>query len=813
MNKGRKKKDSKIKAFALLLLALFLFVMGLITLWVSTLKLPSLSGFEMRQVAQSTKIYASDGKTRLYNVHKDIKRTHVPLDKISRHIKNATIAIEDTEFYNHHGVRPKALLRALLIDILHLEYKQGGSTITQQVIKNALLTREKSIVRKIKEIILAIKLERRLSKDEILEVYLNESPYGGNILGVEEASKRFFGKSASDVSLAEAAYLAALPKAPSFYSPYGKNKDKLDARKNTVLYRMYEEGFISEQEYRAALNEDVEFQKLSGYGIKAPHFVFYVLDKLIDSYGEDAVYSGGLTVVTTLDAKLQDELQNIVKKHALQNEKKFNAENAAAVVLDSQNGAILAMVGSRDYFDEEIDGKFNVISSKRQPGSTFKPIVYARAFEKGLTPSTVMFDVPTQFSASCRVNDFTMDNGCYAPQNYDFKFRGPMTLRDALAQSINIPAVKTLHIVGVDDVLQFVRKLGIKSLDKSARFYGLPLVLGGGEVSPLELAGAYATFANDGKYNRPFSILSVKDANGNLIYEFEQKERQVMEKEAARQLNSVLTDVKAREPAYGRNSFSFKNQVVAVKTGTTNDYRDVWIAGYTPKITLITWAGNNDNRPIVKKVAGFVLAPMWKEIMLSILDKYSGGSFIEPKQTIASKPILNGIWYFPEQNPPVHSILHWVDKNDPDGLPPSNPNKDPLYPYFEYAVQLWFNTHKQELNLPSSANKDKQNQTEDTVSPETQVHVRSPQVFYISYPSPGSTLKANKPQKVQISYKGMKIKAVKYYLNGSYLGTVKSSPFSIIIVPQLKPGYQKLEAIGIGEHNEEYFAQSNFIAK
>ncbi len=812
MSKKRRKRESKLKAFALLFLALFLFATGLITLWVSTLKLPSLSGFELRQVAQSTKIYASDGKTLLYNVHKDIRRTHVPLDKISRHIKNATIAIEDTEFYNHHGIRPKALLRALFIDLLHLEYKQGGSTITQQVIKNALLTQEKSIVRKIKEIILAIKLERRFSKDEILEIYLNEAPYGGNILGVEEAAKRFFDKHASDVSLAEAAYIAALPKAPSFYSPYGKNKDKLDARKNAVLYRMYEEGFISEEEYRTALNEDVEFQNLSDYGIKAPHFVFYVLDKLVEKYGEEAVYTGGLKVVTTLDIKLQDKVQDIIKKSAIENEKKFNAENAAAVVLDSQNGAILSMIGSRDYFDEKIDGKFNVVTSKRQPGSTFKPIVYVRAFEKGLTPSTVIFDVPTQFSNSCKINDFTMENGCYAPQNYDFKFRGPMTLRDALAQSINVPAVKTLYIVGVNDILQFVKKLGIKSLNNSARFYGLPLVLGGGEISPLELAGVYATFANDGKYNKPFAILSVRDADGNLLYEFEQKEKQVIDKEAVRNLNSVLTDFKAREPAYGRNSFSFKNQIVAVKTGTTNDYRDVWIAGYTPKVTLITWAGNNDNSPIVKKVAGFVLAPMWKETMLAILEKYSGGSFIEPKQTTSNKPILNGIWYFPNQNPPVHSILHWVDKNNPKGPAPANPAKDPLYAYFEYAVQSWFNAHKQELNLPNSTNNN-QNQLEDIVNSETQTHVRSSQLFYISHPSPGSELIANKPQKIQVSYSGMQIRAVKYYLNGSYLGTVKSSPFSIIIVPQQKSGYQKLEAVGIGEHNEEYFAQSNFIAK
>ncbi len=809
--KKKKRKESKVKAILLLSLAIFLFVVGLATLWISTLKLPSLSGFDMREVAQSTKIYARDGKTLLYNVHKDIRRTHVPLDKISRHIKNATIAIEDTEFYNHAGVRPKALLRALIADVIHGGYKQGGSTITQQVIKNALLTREKSITRKVKEIILALKLERKFSKDEILEMYLNEAPYGGNILGVEEASLRFFGKHASDVSLAEAAYIAALPKAPSYYSPYGKHKDELDTRKNIVLSRMYEEGFISQDEYKAALNEEVHFQKLSNSSIRAPHFVFYVLNKLIEKYGEEAVYTGGLRVITTLDAELQDKVQKIIKKYALQNEEKFNAKNAAAIILNSKNGEILTMVGSRDYFDDKIDGKFNVITSKRQPGSTFKPIVYVRAFEKGLTPSTVMFDVPTQFSTACEVDDFSMENGCYAPQNYDFKFRGPMTLRDALAQSINIPAVKTLHIVGVKDILEFVKKLGISSLDKPSKFYGLPLVLGGGEVSPLELAGAYATFANDGAYNKPVAILSVTDAEGNKLYEYEADPKQVIDKQAVRQLNSVLTDFMAREPAYGRNSFYFKDQIVAVKTGTTNDYRDVWIAGYTPKITLITWAGNNDNSPIVKKVAGFVLAPMWKKTMLAALEKYKGESFIEPEDIKNDKPILNGIWFFPDLTPPVHSILHWVDKDNPAGPAPENPAKDPLYRYFEYAVQSWFSSHKSELELP-------QTPTNGSINPVnsqnmgTNTNMQN-KTFYISYPANATSVNANRPLKVQVGYSGIKLKEVKYYLNGSYLGAIKSAPFGIIIVPQAKSKAQTLKATAIGEHNEEYFAQTVFITR
>ncbi len=814
--KKEKRKKSNLKGILLLILAFFLFASGLLTLWISTLKLPSLSGFEMREVAQSTKIYARDGKTVLFNVHKDIRRTHVSLDKISRHIKNATIAIEDTEFYEHHGIRPKALLRALITDIFHLAYKQGGSTITQQVIKNSLLSREKSITRKVKEIILALKLERKFSKDQILELYLNEAPYGGNILGVEEASLRFFGKHANEVSLAEAAYIAALPKAPSYYSPYGAHKEDLDIRKNVVLSRMYKEGFISENEYKAALNEEVEFQKLEKQSIRAPHFVFYIIDELIKKYGEEAVYTGGLKVITTLDAELQDKVQEIIKRYALENTKKFNAENAAAVILDSRTGEILTMVGSRDYFDEEIDGKFNVTLSKRQPGSTFKPIVYVRAFEKGLTPSTVLFDVPTQFSLSCNVNDFSMENGCYAPQNYDFKFRGPMTMRNALAQSINIPAVKALYIVGTEDILNFVKKLGIKSLNKSAKHYGLPLVLGGGEVSPLEMAGAFASFANDGKYNEPNGILSITDASGNKLYEFEAKPEQVIDKQAVRQLNSVLTDFIAREPAYGRNSFYFPNQLVAVKTGTTNDYRDVWINGYTPKVTLVTWAGNNDNSPIVKKVAGFVLAPMWKEIMTVAIDKYKGGKFIEPEATETTKAMLNGIWYFPDMQPPVHSILHFVDKKDPAGPPPENPAKDPLYPYFEYAVQDWFAKHNAELNLPAAS--PNQSTPGSNVGPNNsntrpETSSNSGPSFKISYPTQGSSLSATRPLKVRVFHSGFKLKAVKYYLNESYLGQITKAPFEIIMVPQKSDSAQTIKAIGIGENNEEYFSQVSFFAK
>ena len=471
-----------VRNIFLLGLAAGLFVVSGVFLWVATLEIPTLDGFETRHVTQSTKIYDRTGEVLLFDLHQDIRRTVVPLTDISRNLKNATIAIEDAEFYEHRGVRPLRTLKAVLDNIAtgNLLGGQGGSTITQQVIKNTLLTQDKKISRKVKEWILALKVERILTKDEILELYLNETPYGGNIYGAEEASRHFYGKSARELSLAEAAYLAALPQAPTRYSPYGSHTNLLEERKNRVLTQMRNEGFISEAEYEEASATVVTFEQYGDTNIKAPHFVFYVREYLEERYGTEAVYGSGLKVITTLNYDLQKIGEEVVAEYAEKNERDFNAENAALVAIDPKTGQILTMVGSRNYFDESIDGKFNVTTAHRQPGSTFKPIVYATAFEKGYTPETVVFDVPTQFSTNCAPSNFSSLDGCYSPVNYDGVFRGPMTFRDALAQSINIPAVKALYLVGVRNALTMAEKLGITSLAENAGHYGLPLVLGGG---------------------------------------------------------------------------------------------------------------------------------------------------------------------------------------------------------------------------------------------------------------------------------------------------------------------------------------------
>lgn len=691
------------------ILALFLgFVLGgLVLVWVSTLEIPDLSSFEQRRVLQSTKIYDRTGEVLLYDLHQDVKRTIVPYEEISRHIKNATVAIEDDTFFEHHGIRPLSIIRAALENLRggDLLGGQGGSTITQQVVKNALLEPEKTLTRKVKEAILSLKLEQQLSKDEILSHYLNESPYGGTIYGVEEASQAFFGKSATDIGLAEAAYLAALPQAPTYYSPYGNNRDALEGRKQLVLERMLKNNFITEEEYEEAKTKTVDFLPQATSGIRAPHFVFYVREYLARTYGEESLAERGFRVITSLDAELQEKAEEVVKKYALSNAEIFNAENGAMVATDPKTGEILVMVGSRDYFDTNIDGNFNIATAERQPGSAFKPFVYAAAFEKGYTPETVVFDLKTQFSARCETTNLTSEDGCYSPTNYDDAFRGPISLRNALAQSINVPAVKTLYLAGINNSIKLARDMGVTGLQGRDQ-YGLTLVLGGGEVQLVDMVNAYGTFANEGVKNNLVSILRIEDANGNVIEESETNSERVLDAEVALQISDILSDNVARTPLYGANSqLYFGGRDVAAKTGTTNDYRDAWIVGYTPNLAVGAWAGNNNNQSMEKKISGLIITPMWREFMDFALQKRDRESFREALATPDNtKPILRGIWFNAEETTEdpneegatlrevlssTHSILYYVDKDDPRGPPPSNPQRDPQFDLWEYPIAQW----------------------------------------------------------------------------------------------------------------------------
>ncbi len=691
---------------------LMMVLIGGLFIWISTLDIPDLSSFDQRRILQSTKIYDRTGEILLYDLHQDVRRTIVPYEDISYHIKNATVAIEDDQFYKHWGVDLKAIVRAALTNLTqgNLLGGQGGSTITQQVVKNSILEGDKKLQRKIKEAILAIRLEQSLTKDEILGHYLNESPYGGTIYGVEEASQSFFGKPASEVNLAESAYIAALPQAPTYLSPYGNNRDKLDERARLVLKRMQINGFINQEEYDEAVNTEVEFQPQAVSGIRAPHFVMYIREQLAQMYGENALAEKGLRVITTLDWELQKEAEEIVKRKALENTEKYNASNAGLVAINPQEGDILVMVGSRDYFDEEIDGNYNVALASRQPGSSIKPIVYASAFSKGYTPSTIVYDVKTQFGAVCEPWDMTSASPCYSPNNYNHKFKGPTSLREALAQSLNIPAVKVLYLTGLRDAIRLAGDMGITTLNDPDRL-GLTLVLGGGEVKLAEHTGAYAVFANEGVKADSRSILRVEDTQGNVIDEFEPKQRRVLDRQVALQISDILSDDAARSPLWGYNSIvNFTNRDVAVKSGSTNNLLDAWIMGYTPNLAVGVWVGNNDNSAMGGGLSGLIATPMWREFMDFALTKTEAQSFSEPDAIPSNiKPILrgsvvdastiinninlgdNGSLDFNDLSFGIHNILHFVNKSDPLGDYPSNPANDPQYRNWEYAVQKWKN--------------------------------------------------------------------------------------------------------------------------
>jgi 1A family penicillin-binding protein len=675
-------------------LSIGFFFGGVILLWAATLELPDLESLETRKIEQSVKIYDRTGEVLLYDLHDKMQRTVVSLDEVSPALKQAIVAIEDPEFYTHKGIKPTAIARAVWTNFVQgdLLSGQGGSTITQQVVKLTVLTNDKTITRKLKEWILALKMERALSKDQILEIYLNQVPFGGQLYGVEEASMTFFGKKAVDISLAEAAYLAAVLPAPTRLSPYGTHTDQLEVRRRLVLDKMLEHGYITKPERDEALAANVAFVPPRDTSIAAPHFVFYVRQYLEDKYGEEALERGGWRVTTSLDAELQVKAEEIVERHALANVEKFSATNMAMTALDPKTGQILVMVGSRNYFDTEIPGAYNVATMRpgRQPGSAFKPFAYAQAFSEGYTPETIVFDVSTQFSTACSPQDPSSEAPCYRPGNYDDRFRGPMTLRDALAQSINIPAVKVLYLAGMTDTLRLAKAMGISTLTNTDQ-YGLTLVLGGGEVTPLEMASAYGAFANDGMHLEPTPVILVEDPQGNVIEDNRERSgSQVVSPEVAQKINDVLSDTTAAAPL-GLNAYrNFGGADVALKTGTTNDYHDAWIIGYTPNIVTAFWAGNNDNKAMTRKTGGVIVAPAWSEFMHEALRVVPSQPFTRPEYVAASKPVLNGIWQIPGSDGLVHEILYWVNKNDPTGPAPANPASDPQFSYWDIPVRAQY---------------------------------------------------------------------------------------------------------------------------
>lgn len=578
-------------------------------------------------LAQPTKIYDHTGNILLYEVYGEERRIIVPLADIPTSLQNAVIATEDAEFQSHIGISFKGAARALLINLgLRSSQAQrpGGSTITQQLARNSLLTREKTISRKVREFILTLELERRYSKNDILGFYLNQIPFGSNAYGVGAASDLYFQKQPRDLTLAQSALLAALIQAPTYYSPHGPNLDVLLARKDYVLDRMTQETFITSEEAAEAKKERLIFQDVSS-SIRAPHFVLYVLDSLVEKYGEEFIREQGLRVTTSLDWRFQQLAEQAIQEGSSKNQA-AQAHNAALVALNPQTGEILAMVGSKDWSaapypegctpgkDCLFDPKVNITtySSGRQPGSAFKPFVYAVAFQKGATPETVVVDEETNFGV--------WGGKEYIPKNYDGKFRGEVTLREALAQSLNIPSIKVLmELANIPDSLAFAKMLGVGTL-RDPSFYGPALVLGGGEVRLLDMTSAYGVFAAAGKKAPPVSILRVTDAKGTILQTNENTPIRVVAPEIAQQITGILSDNDARAPVFGPNSpLFFPDYPVAVKTGTTQEYRDAWTIGYTDKIVVGVWAGNNDGTSSIRDPAVLLAAPIWNQFMRQIL--------------------------------------------------------------------------------------------------------------------------------------------------------------------------------------------------
>lgn len=594
-----------------------IFVFGLFV-WYSR-DLPTPGRLVSSKYADATRIYDKNG-VLLYSVYQDQNRTYIRLSEIPKKLQQATIAIEDEDFYENQGFSIRGYIRAFG-NILFFRRVQGGSTITQQLVKNVLLSSERNIARKIKEFILAIQVGKRYSKDQILEMYLNNISYGGASVGVEAASQTYFGKKAKDLDLSESAFLAGLPQSPTTYSPFSGNKFYI-GRSEAVLRQMVANDYISKKEKDQALSKIKSFTfSQKNQSIKAPHFVMYVRKLLAKQFGEQVIETGGLTVTTTLDYELQKQAEKIVEGE-IDGLKQYKVGNGAVLVTTPKTGEILTMVGSKDYFDTQNDGNFNAVFANRQPGSSLKPIIYAKAFEKGYTSSTVLLDVKTDFPTE------EAENPIYTPENYSGKFSGPVQLRFALGNSINIPAVKLLALVGVKDTMQKGYDMGISNWEPTSenrKNVGLSLVLGGRETTLFDEVTAYGVFANGGIRQDLVAIKKVSDAKGQTLYEYKKREGpRALSEEVSFLISHILLDNNARIQEFGPNSYlKIPGKTVSVKTGTTDEKRDNWTVGYTPSVVVGVWVGNNDNSPMNKAIASGATgaSSIWYKLMSTVVLK------------------------------------------------------------------------------------------------------------------------------------------------------------------------------------------------
>ncbi|MEK7652923.1 MAG: PBP1A family penicillin-binding protein [Patescibacteria group bacterium] len=822
---GKKPKRGIIRKTLgnLLPIAIFLILVGSLTglavvAWASR-DLPSPDKVINRSMTLSTKIYDREGKTVLYDIHGNIKRTLIDLKDIPNFAVKATLAAEDRDFYKHQGFSLTGIARSIIKNIL-TGSKVGGSTLTQQFVKNAVLTNEKTYTRKIKELIVSYQIEKKFSKDQILQMYFNEIPYGSVIYGIEAASESFFGKSAKDLTLAESAILAAIPKAPTYYSPHGNNKDRLLIRQRYIIDSMAELGYITKNEAENAKNEKISF-KPPQESMTAPHFVMYIKEILSEKYGEDFINQEGLKVYTTLDLEKQKAAEEAVKKGVEQNGQKYGFANASLVALDPKTGQILAMVGSADYFNDEIDGQVNVALRPRQPGSSFKPIVYTAAFIKGYTPDTILYDVVTNFDATGAKP--------YIPHNYDLKERGPITIRSALAGSLNIPAVKTTYLTGIDNILNLAGDLGYTTFSERNRF-GLSIVLGGGEVKLLEHVGAFATLAQEGTRHEITPILKIEDKNGKVIEEFKNKSKEVIKPEIARLTTDILSDNEARAYIFGANNkLTLPGRPVAAKTGTTNNYRDAWTVGYTPSLAAGVWVGNSDNKEMKKGADGSIIAaPIWNSFMLEALKNTSPEQFTKPEPIVTGKPVLDGdasgaakikidsmsgklaTEYTPASTIKEitvggpRSILYYVNKDDPRGAAPGNPADDPQFNSWETAIQDW--AIKQGLSTDYFS----------TPTEYDNIHLAEdqPNLIIIS-PLPNQTIRENNLL-IEISATAKReIKKIEYYVDDRLILTKNDASDANLEISSFDNSYHTLKVLAKDdlENTATQSIELNFLLK
>ena len=681
-----------LKVFAIALAVGFIALFAFMLYYAETLpSFETIASASMTNHA-STRFYDRTGTILLYQI--GIQQTTAPFSEFPQNLKDATVAIEDQEFYSEPAFNWKSILRAAFVDLTHASIVQGGSTITQQVARNAFLTLDQTFSRKLKELILAIRLGQLYSKDQILGLYLNDVSYGPTLTGAETASEAYFGIQASQLDIAQSAILAAIPNAPTYYSPWGTHVDALLARQKLILQKMYDLKKITKAQFNNAVAEQITFQPESIGGIKAPHFVMAVQEYLVQKYGEEAVDDTDMKVITTLDWNLQQEAETAVSEGAAQNEKLYEGDDAALVAEDPKTGQILALVGSPNYFDVANDGNFDVATQGlRQPGSSLKPFVYLDAFAKGYTPDTVLFDVPTEFSTepSCPTvpNFSSTDKTCFHPQDFEGTFAGPMSLRVGLAQSVNVVGVKMLYLVGLNDAISTISNFGVTTLNDPNN-YGLSLVLGGGAVHLIDLTEAYSVLAADGVKHAQSMVLQVQDANGNILESYADQATQVADPQNVRLINNILSDANARSGLFqsSLNLTVFPGYDVALKTGTSNDYRDAWSMGYTPDLVVGVWAGNNNNTPMQRNGSSILAAvPIWHAFVVQALTQFSPDQFPAPATTTPpSKPILDGNY---TTNNQIHTILYYVSKGDPTGPPPTNPAADPQFNNWETGVINW----------------------------------------------------------------------------------------------------------------------------